>query len=651
MRRTAVWTATAGALLAIVTGGAAAQEKTMTSPPRDLNTHHLFSPPASRTAWEERARDLRRQILFSAGLWPMPAKTPLRPQITGRVEGPDYVIENVAIQTWPGFYLCGNLYKPKNKKGPFPAIVNPHGHWQNGRLQREADVPRAAPPPAPPADGRADLVALGVNLARQGFVVFAYDMAGYNDTNQVNHQFANGLEPWLWNVSLLGLQLWSGIRAVDYVQNLPDVDKGRIGATGASGGGTQTFLLSAIDERVKVAVPVNMISAHMQGGCLCENAPGLRVGTDNAEIGALMAPRPLLLVAATGDWTRNNPREEWPAIKKVYDLYGAGERTDVRQFNYQHNYNIESREAMYAWFGKWLHGRSEPQNVAEKPFEVDVAALRVWNERHPRPADALGEPALIQALQQASEKQFAARLPKNETTLARFRQTMQPALQQSLSVRVPAAVKKPGGAGPTKAEKVALVVTLDAERDAPRQTELRAALTVRGYRVVLLPLTPLEATPDTLWKSFFTTYNRTPLGDRVQQIVDVLASLNESAARVDVVGVGEAGLWALLARGVSPPAGGRTVVDTAGFDSANDRAYVDRFYAPGLRRAGDVRTAALLLAATGGLCLHNAGEQGAAVFHTKGVADAFRALKAASLRIERQALSGEEIAAWLSSRR
>src|SRR5438093_1119823 len=87
-----------------------------------------------------------------------------------------------------------------------------------------AAISVAEPPPAKPADGRSNLPAIGINLARQGYVVFAYDMAGYNDTNQVEHRkFANSLRPWLWNASLLGLQLWDSIRAVDYLLSRPDI--------------------------------------------------------------------------------------------------------------------------------------------------------------------------------------------------------------------------------------------------------------------------------------------------------------------------------------------------------------------------------------------------------------------------------------------
>jgi len=619
--------------------------------PRDLNTHHLFTPPADRKHWEARVRELRAQILCSAGLWPMPKKTPLKPRVTGRIEGPDYTIENVALETLPGFYLCGNLYRPKGKKGPFPAIANPHGHWANGRLEMQPDAPRAAPPPAPPGEGRANLVAIGVNLARQGFVVFAYDMVGYNDTNQVNHQFAGSLRPWLWGISLMGLQLWNSIRVVDYLESLPDVDKKRIGATGASGGGTQTFLLCAVDDRIKAAVPVNMVSAHMQGGCLCENGPGLRVGTDNVEIAAMFAPKPLLLVAATGDWTKNNPTEEWPAIKKVYNLYSADDRTAVRQFHYGHNYNVESREAMYAWFGRWLLNDPNPEHFREKPFEVDVKAMRVWNARNPRPADALTEPELIQALIDRSEKQLAALWPKDAQGLKRFRQTLQPALSSALGMNGQTRfVEQPLHPDPlpedTKDTRApALIVVTD--QDGPVAERLSQTLGERGYpSIQTLVLAPIADSPDRLWKAFFTGYNQTALGHHVQQILNRLRGWQQRHKKnkhIDLIGIGQAGLWALLARGLSGVEG-KTIIDAAGFNSANDEAYIPALYAPGLRRAGDVRTAAVL-AAPSPLCLFNTGD----ALKTDPIAAAYRALKT-PLRVEKGALSAEEIAAWLSER-
>jgi len=558
---------------------------------RDLNTHHIFVPPSSLASWKARREELRTRILVSAGLWPMPKKCPLRPRITGRIEGPDFIVENVAIETLPGFYLCGNLYRPKLGHGPFPGIVNPHGHWAHGRLEMEPDVPDAQPPPAPPAAGRANLVAIGVNLARQGHVVFAYDMSGYNDTDQVTHKFANGLGAWFSGVSLMGLQLWNSIRAVDFLQSLPYVDRTRIGATGASGGGTQTFLLTAVDDRVQCSVPVNMVSAYMQGGCLCENGPGLRVGTDNVEIAALAAPRPLLLIAATGDWTQHVPGEEWPAIESVYRLYGAPDRTACVQFNYQHNYNRQSREAMYAWFGRWFLHDANPEHFRERPFSLDAGALRVWKDGVQRPEHAKGEAELIAFLAADQVARVKAILPHDARSAARFRKMMVPALEASLAVEPRRQLHRPAAG-----DRVVLVVRAQGE-DSSSETR-------PGIEVLALP--PVSAQPEELWKDFFSTYNRTPLGDRVHAVVRKLESLVETHRVVHVVGLGEAGPWVLLARALVP-ARGAVVADVGSWGHGSETDLLEHFYAPSLRGIGDLLTAGAAIAPQPLMILNAAG--------------------------------------------
>src|SRR4029077_16943906 len=322
-----------------------------------MDTHFQMPVFASRAEWLEKAAFLRKQILASAGLLPMPEKTPLHAQIFGKLERGDYTVEKVLLETYPGFYLGGNLYRPRGKQGPFPGIVTPHGHWAYGRLENTA---------------LASVPARCINLARQGFVVFSYDMVGYNDTDQFPHgdngPHLGGPREDLWSVNTMGLQLWNSIRALDFVSSLPDVEPGRIGATGASGGGTQTFLLMAVDDRVKAAAPVNMVSAIMQGNG-CEEAPNLRVGAFNVMFAAMMGPRPLLMVSATGDWTHNTPKEEFPAVQGIYRLLDVAPNVESVQIDQQHNYNKESREAVYAFFGARFLGGSGP--VAEKRFRVE----------------------------------------------------------------------------------------------------------------------------------------------------------------------------------------------------------------------------------------------------------------------------------------
>ncbi len=618
-------------IVALALSSAAAEGQDSAPKPRDLNTRHLFQPPADRKTWEARRAELRRRILFSAGLWPMPEKTPLNPRITGRTIGPDYVIENVYIETVPGFYLCGNVYLPRGKKGPFPGIVNPHGHWAQGRVRMEPDVPKAAPPPAAPAPGRGNLVAIGVSLARQGFVCFAYDMVGYADTTQIDHKFAGTLNHWLWGVSLNGLQLWDSIRATDYLASRPEVNPKLLGCTGASGGGTQTFELAAVDDRIAVAAPVNMISATMQGGCLCENGPGLRIGTDNVEIGAMMAPRPLLDVACTGDWTKNAPTEEWPAIRKVYDLYGAADHTAVVQFNYEHNFNVESREAVYAWFGKWLKGDDDASHYREQPFEIDAANLHVWREDAKRPDGALDAQGMLKALQERAAQRLASAWPTSREQARRFREAFAPALATSLAVEVPAALKRTG--------KPSLLIVTSLAGHSLASTAA-AGLEGRYASVDVLPMPIEDDDPGKLWADYYSTYNRTPAGNRVQHILKALRAARSSGGKVDLVAIGESGPYALLAAALSPDVR-KVAVDLAGFDVASDEAYLERLYAPGLAAAGGIATAAALCAPNP-LCLFGVAPS----FPSEPLKEAYAA-SGASCRIEARPLGAADIVAWL----
>ena len=323
----------------------------------NTDTHFTARTYKTLAEWQARRAYLRKQILSAAGLLPMPPKTPLHPQIFGRIENKTYSIEKVLLETMPGYYLGGNLYRPLKPApaGGFPAIVSPHGHWNYGRLEHTvlASVPARC-----------------INFAQQGYVAFCYDMVGYNDTIQTPHDFGSPAEQ-LWDFGPLSLQLWNSIRVVDFLQSLPEVNASRIGATGASGGGTQTFLLAAVDDRIQFSAPVNMISAIMQGGGLCENAPNLRLDTFNVEIGAMMAPRPMIMISATGDWTKNNATEEFPAVHAIYELYDKAANVEMMHQDAPHNYNQVAREAVYRFFGKHVLGETDAAKFKERSIRVE----------------------------------------------------------------------------------------------------------------------------------------------------------------------------------------------------------------------------------------------------------------------------------------
>lgn len=375
--------------------------------PKDLDGYFPFDVPASREAWAVRAEKVRRQILVSQGLWPLPEKTPLEPVIHGRRDMGDYTVEKVYFQSAPGLYVTGNLYRPKGRSGRLPAVLSPHGHWSNGRfLDQGLETARreiASGAERFESGGRSPLQARCVTLARMGCVVFHYDMLGYADSTQLSMQLVHGFarqrpeanDPVRWGFfspqaearfqSVMGLQTWNSIRALDFLEALPDVDGKRIGVTGASGGGTQTFLLGAIDPRPAVVFPAVMVSTAMQGGCTCENASGLRVGTGNIEFAALFAPKPQGLTGAN-DWTIDMPTKGYPELQRLYELLGAKDRVMLRHLpHFGHNYNHVSRSAMYQWFNRHLGlGLKEP--VLEEDFQrLTAEELTVWDDRHPKP--------------------------------------------------------------------------------------------------------------------------------------------------------------------------------------------------------------------------------------------------------------------------
>jgi dienelactone hydrolase len=534
------------------------------SPYRTLND--TFAPPqfSSRDDWNRRAQYVREHILASAGLLPAPERTPLRPVIFGEIAHPDYTVSKAYFEALPGFFVTGNLYRPVGA-GPFPAILSPHGHWAYGRLENS---------PIVSIPGRA------INLARQGFVVFTYDLAGYNDSRQIVHRQFGGPRENLWSLSVAGLQLWSGIRALDFLESLPYVRRDALGATGASGGGTQTFLIAAVDERIKAAVPVNMISLHMQGGCLCENLPGLRLDTTNVEIAATIAPRPLLMVSATGDWTANTMEREYPAVRAIYALMGAADRVHAVRFEAVHNYNQDSRQAMYNWMARWLQQAPADVRRAETSFTPESLPDALVFHQRALPAGAVTDAELTANWIAAAKRQLPE-IPMD--TRAR-------ALRHAL------------GFGE-------VVSSAQADLRLPRRRAVVAAgiddalvrqIRRAGFTVNAVDFTPFDS-EEAAKIPHFDTYNRTAAAQRVADIVAALRAAPGSA----LVASGDAALAGLLAAAVEP--GRIAILDVGAFDTGSDAEFVERLYVPGLRRAGDLSTAAA--AAGSRLVIHNAGEQ------------------------------------------
>ena len=419
-------------LLAILVSTLANAEDIRLQPPKDLNGYFPFNPPSSLSEWDVRRDQVRRRILVAEGLWPMPTKTPLNPVVHGKVEGDGFTVEKVYFESAPGFFVTGSLWKPKVIKGKVPGVMFAHGHWQDARLALSDDEAVrkeiAAGGERFERGGKSIFQSLCIQLARMGCVVWQWDMLSDSDSIQFSreivHKFAkqrpeaNKTENWgLYSPqaeshlqSIMGLQTWNAVRGLDFLLSLPEVDPERTAITGASGGGTQTMLLAAIDDRIKLSFPCVMVSTSMQGGCTCENASLLRIGTGNVEFAGLFAPKPQGMNTAN-DWTKELSTKGFPDLQKLYTTFGKKDNVMLqRGEHFPHNYNAVTRSAFYTFVNKHFN-LGQPSPVIERDYEpLTKDKLTVWDANHPAPKadDPEFERRLLKWFTDDADKQLRA---------------------------------------------------------------------------------------------------------------------------------------------------------------------------------------------------------------------------------------------------
>ena len=644
-------------------------ERRLAAPKHYNRKYHPWTPPTGKDAWETRKPILREQLLVSQGLWPMPEKAPLNAVVHGKIERDGYTVEKVFFVSHSGHYVTGNLYRPTGKTGKLPAVLYTHGHWQDARLStansweskknNKGDKETGAE--ATENSSKYFHQAGCAMLARLGCVVFHYDMVGNSDSKQIVHrQGFTDVDAQLRLQTFMNLQTWNSVRSVDFLLSLPEVDPNRIGITGASGGGTQSFVLAAVDERVAASFPAVMVSTNMQGGCICENCAYLRVGTTNIELSALIAPRPLGMTGAN-DWTKEIETKGLPELKTIYKMYGAEDKVMAKYLSFPHNYNQVSREVMYNFFNKHL-GFGQTAAIVEKPFTpVPPNELSVYDEKHPLPKDATNAQGLKRNLTMAQEKQLESLLPKDAASLTKFQKIEHAALRAMMADQLPAASDVEEVFSGERMEKDG-VVTREIVLSRKGQGERVKALIVHGNdfdgrgivwvhpdgiasvwkngklapaaRAILDKGSALMAVetfrtgdgakerPTTNMKignlayaGYFYGYNRALVAERVHDILTAVAHArsNDRVKSLHLVGFEKAGPWVVLARGLCGDAVERTAADLNKFRFEQVKDFDDEMMLPGALKYGGLVTLAGVIAPNE-LYLHNAKGTGSAAF-------------------------------------
>ena len=288
--------------------------------------------------WEERKKCLREGLWTAMELNPLHQKNPIKPLYTGRHSFERYTVDNVAFECVPGLWVIGNLYKPAGEHSSCPAVLLAHGHGPKEPLE---DCPRFSE----------SKQYLAISLATLGVVVFTYDMFAFGES-----AYHTGVKTHRSSLCQ-SIQTWSSLRAIDFLQSLKEVDPSRIGMTGESGGGTQTFLAAALDERISLSAPVVQVSCFFPGGCTCESGRPVHAQcgalSNNAEIAALAAPRPQLVVSDGKDWTRTVHEVEFPYLQTIYGYYGKADLVENVHFADEgHDYGYSKRSAVIRFFAK-----------------------------------------------------------------------------------------------------------------------------------------------------------------------------------------------------------------------------------------------------------------------------------------------------------
>lgn len=314
----------------------------------------LTSLYSNKTEWEARRDTLRKEVRERLGidkLLPLCSKE--KPEYSKIRKFDGYTVQNFRLKTANGHTVCGSIYAPTSK-GKHPLIICPNGHFSNGRY------------------GKVQQLRLGT-LARMGAICVDYDLWGWGESaDEVGSKAHQTPEAHV-------MQALNGIRILDWMIQRKDVDTKRIGVNGGSGGGTQTVLLTVLDDRFTAANPVVSVSSWFDGGCPCESGMPIQLaggGTCNAELAAMFAPKPMMLVSDGGDWTSTTPELEYPYLQRIYGFYGATDKvSNIHLPKERHDFGDNKRNAVYKFFIDTFNIDASKLNESKVTIE-DENALR-----------------------------------------------------------------------------------------------------------------------------------------------------------------------------------------------------------------------------------------------------------------------------------
>lgn len=318
---------------------------------------HLASLYSNAQQWELRRDSLKKCMWEALQLSPLPPAPGSKPIMANKRTMNGYSIENIAFEVLPGVYICGSLYRPLKIKGKVPVVLCPDGHWAKHRY-------------------RADCQYRCATLARMGCMAISYDLFAWGESllqfKTEDHRRALAM-----TVQALGT-----IRILDYLFTLKEADSSRVAISGGSGGGSHTMLITALDNRIKLSIPVVMLSSYHSGGCPCESGMPVHLcggGTANPEIAAMAAPRPQLVISDGKDWTDHVPQTEFPYLQKMYGYYGKADLVEnVHLPEEGHDFGVNKRQPLYLFIAK--HFKLDIASLQDAAGKVDESKVTIEEE-------------------------------------------------------------------------------------------------------------------------------------------------------------------------------------------------------------------------------------------------------------------------------